>query len=381
MSHEIRTPLNGVLGMVQAMGRDELPDRQRERLAVIGESGATLLTILNDVLDLSKIEAGRLELEETPFEFATLVSGVQLAFAEMVEAKGLDFSLVVEAAAQGPYRGDANRVRQVLFNLISNAIKFTPSGSVSVRIERLEAGVRMVVADTGIGMSGEQLQRLFERFVQADSSTTRQFGGTGLGLAICRELCLAMGGEIRAESLPGRGSRFTVDLPLVRLTDAATPPVAEPGVQARDRETGQLRILAAEDNPVNQLVLKALLGPAGPDLTVVADGVQAIEAWETAHWDLILMDLHMPVMDGATATQEIRRREREAGRSPIPIIALTANAMAHQVEACKAAGMTDFVAKPIEVAALFDAILRAVEPASAVMAEEPAGSAGRQTAR
>jgi signal transduction histidine kinase/ActR/RegA family two-component response regulator len=359
MSHEIRTPLNGVLGMVQAMARDDLPTLQRERLELIAESGKTLLTILNDILDLAKIEAGKLELDEADFDLEALALGAQETFTHIADGKGLVLSLEVEEAARGVYSGDSTRIRQVLNNLISNAVKFTASGSVRVRVARSGAGVRFVVADTGIGMSAEQIERLFEKFVQADSSTARRFGGTGLGLSICRELCRAMGGEISAASELGGGSRFTVDLPLVRTGERGRKSTPATAPAATTLEAGALRILAAEDNRVNQMVLRTLLSQAGLDLALVSNGEEAIAAWEGGEWDVILMDVQMPVMDGATAAREIRRREAETGRSATPIIALTADAMDHQVESYRSAGMNDFVAKPIEVAALFEALAMA----------------------
>ncbi len=364
MSHEIRTPLNGVLGMVQAMARDDLPQQQRERLELIGASGETLLTILNDILDLSKIEAGKLVLEAAEFDLETMARGAQATFAHMVDGKGLTFRLEVEEAARGTWLGDSTRVRQVLYNLISNAVKFTESGSVEVCISRSEAGLTFRVADTGIGLSAEQIERLFEKFVQADSSTTRQFGGTGLGLSICRELCSAMGGDIRVESRLGQGSLFTALLPLMRTGEPTCEGAPEGPISGPELDGGRLRVLAAEDNRVNQLVLQALLGQAGVDLCIVSNGQEAVAAWEMADWDVILMDVQMPVMDGIAAAQAIRLRERETGRTETPIVALTANAMDHQVTACKAAGMTDFVAKPIEVSALFGALTRAVQPAA-----------------
>ena len=366
MSHEIRTPLNGVLGMVQAMERDQLSNPQRERLELIGQSGEALLVILNDILDLSKIEAGKLELEEADFDLTALAQATLKTFKPVADGKGLEFTLEVDAAAQATYRGDPGRVRQILYNLISNAVKFTSAGSVGVRISLAGETVRFLVTDTGIGMSHDQIDRLFDKFVQADSSTTRRFGGTGLGLAICRELCRAMDGQINVESDLGRGSRFTVELPLLR-TGARGALVAAPAPQPVGNGP-DLRILAAEDNAVNQLVLRTLLSQVGLEPVIVTNGAEAVAAWEQGDWDLILMDVQMPVMDGTTATRQIRRREAETGRSATPIIALTANAMTHQAERYFAVGMNGFVAKPIEVAQLFAAIAAAVE-------DEPAGAA------
>jgi PAS domain S-box-containing protein len=366
MSHEIRTPLNGVLGMAQAMSVGELAGDQRERLDVIRQSGETLLAVLNDVLDLSKIEAGRLELEEAEFDIGAVAHGAHAAFGAVAAAKGVAFELRVSRAAAGSYLGDAIRVRQVLSNLISNALKFTESGRVAVSVGRRKGALTLTVSDTGIGMSAEQQARLFQAFGQADASTTRRFGGTGLGLAICRELVELMGGTIAAESAEGAGSRFVATLPLPRAERPArqAPPSRERLAGKPAPETvaaAPLRVLAAEDNPVNQLVLKALLSQAGIEPMVVADGVDAVAAWESGDWDVILMDVQMPRMDGPTATRFIREREAAQGRPRTPIVALTANAMTHQVNDYLAAGMDGFVAKPIEVVRLFEALEAAVE--------------------
>ena len=362
MSHEIRTPLNGVLGMAQVMAAAELSDVQRERLRVIRESGESLLAILNDVLDLSKIEAARLELEEAPFNIGELARGAHAAFSGVASQKGLAFDLTIEEAAQGTYLGDSTRVRQVLYNLVSNALKFTEHGEVRVAIRAADAGLVLTVSDTGIGIAPERLGQLFEKFEQADASVTRRFGGTGLGLAICRELAQLMGGSVTVESRQGEGSTFTATLPLRR--DAALPGIPterDSADQAGDLPT--LRVLAAEDNAINQLVLRTMLQQAGVDPTIVADGRQAIEAWEQAEWDVILMDIQMPEMDGLSATRAIREREGQTGRRRTPIIALTANAMAHHVSEYAANDMDSFVAKPIEVGRLFAAMDAALSEA------------------
>ena len=370
MSHEIRTPLNGVLGMAQALERGRMSKTQREQLAVIGQSGAALLTILNDILDLSKIEAGKIELEDAAFDLGALASGAHATFNPQAVMKGVAFILDMDAEARGVYRGDPMRVRQVLYNLISNAVKFTQQGEIRVRIVRTDTGLRFEVSDTGMGVAPDRIEHLFDKFVQADSSTTRKFGGTGLGLAICRELCRAMGGEITAKSELGRGSRFAVDLPLARVGDRIEAAAAN-AAEAPTLDGRPLLILAAEDNAVNQLVLKTLLDQAGLELVMVDNGRDAVAAWEERPWDLILMDVQMPVMDGPTATREIRRREAETGRPETPIIALTANAMNHQTESYRAAGMSGFVAKPIEVAQLYAAIAAAIEGREEDEARQP----------
>jgi signal transduction histidine kinase/ActR/RegA family two-component response regulator len=375
MSHEIRTPLNGVLGMAQAMEADDLGDVQRERLGVIRESGHSLLAILNDVLDISKIEAGKLDLEEADFDLGEIAEGARHAFAALAETKGVALILNLEPGAGGVYRGDATRVRQILYNLISNAVKFTERGAVTVTVQRRGGRVRFSVSDTGIGIAREDMARLFRKFEQADASTTRRFGGSGLGLAICRQLAELMGGDIRARSTAGAGTTFVAALPLrwmgeARQEDAhpaRTPVAARATDEARD-----LRVLAAEDNEINQLVLQTLLGQIGLSPTIVGDGAAVLEAWDGGDWDVILMDVQMPRMDGPAATREIRRREAASGRARTPIVALTANAMAHQVQEYAAAGMDDFVAKPIEVSALFAALQRALETADQT-AERAAG--------
>jgi two-component system, sensor histidine kinase len=360
MSHEIRTPLNGVLGMAQAMAADELTDLQRERLDVVHRSGEALLAILNDVLDLSKIEAGKLDLETIAFDLGEVAQGAYSAFTALANKKGLSFGLDI-AAARGRYLGDPTRIRQILYNLISNALKFTDQGEIRVAARHDGEMLEIVVSDTGVGISPANLARLFHKFDQLDSSTTRRYGGTGLGLAICQELSQLMGGEIAVESVLGEGSRFIVRLPLPRVGEERGPQPLSPA-PAADLKPMRLRVLAAEDNAVNQLVLKTLLHQLGLEPTVVEDGAAAVEAWRNGEWDVILMDVQMPVMDGLAATALIRKIERETGRKRTAIVALTANAMAHHVEQYRAAGMDCHVAKPIAAADLFQALSTALDP-------------------
>ncbi|MFC3069516.1 hybrid sensor histidine kinase/response regulator [Phenylobacterium soli] len=377
MSHEIRTPLNGVLGMTQAMARERLSKTQRDRLEVIRRSGESLLMLLNSVLDLSKIEAGKLELEEGEIDIAALARGAVDAFAAQAQEKGVALELEVAPEARALFVGDSARVGQIITNLVSNAVKFTESGSVTVRVEAPEGGLRLQVADTGIGISAAQRRGLFDKFVQADASTTRRYGGTGLGLAISQQLARMMGGEIALKSTPGAGSTFTVDLPLARRgAPAEVPQQAEPAPV--EDGLAALRILAAEDNPVNQLVLTTLLQQIGVDATVVPDGAQALQAWRDADWDLILMDVQMPVMDGLCATEAIRAAEGKSGRRRTPIVALTANVMSHQVEAYRAAGMDEVVAKPIEVGALLRAMAGAMVREEAARTPTRAGRTRRR---
>jgi signal transduction histidine kinase/CheY-like chemotaxis protein len=357
MSHEIRTPLNGVLGMAQAMAVDTLSPMQSERLDVIRQSGESLLAILNDMLDLSKIEAGKLELEEIAFDLGEIARGAHATFTALANSQGLSFGLDIEAA-RGVYLGDPTRLRQVLYNLISNALKFTEAGEIRVTAAYEAGELEIRVADTGIGMSDEALSGLFSKFAQADTSTTRKYGGTGLGLAICRQLADLMGGSIAATSREGQGSTFVFKIPMARIGEARTA-AAQPERPAQG--SLELRVLAAEDNSVNQLVLKTLLHQVGVEPVIVENGQLALEAWEASDWDVILMDVQMPVMDGPTATRAIRAREAQAGRPRTPIIALTANAMSHQLADYLVCGMDGHVTKPIDAQRLFEALQDALD--------------------
>jgi CheY-like chemotaxis protein len=367
MSHEIRTPLNGVLAMAEVMAMDDLKPAQRERLSVIRESGDLLLAVLNDVLDLSKIEAGRLELAADDFDLATLAVSLRDSFSSQAREKGLAFEVAVAPEAQGVWRGDVDRLRQILGNLVANALKFTLQGAVAVRFASAEdgSGLRIDVADTGIGISPEIQQRLFDKFVQADSSTTRQFGGSGLGLAICRELATLMGGSVAVQSREGQGSTFTVLLAMPRggTLAPAVEQAEQPAAPASTSPSPSLRVLAADDNPTNQKVIAAVLAPLGAQVELVADGAACVEAWKRGDYDIILMDIHMPVMDGVEAARTIRDIEAADGRPRTPIVAVTANALAHQVEGYIAAGMDGHVAKPIEVTKLYAAIEAAMNAA------------------
>ncbi|WP_334164529.1 ATP-binding protein [Phenylobacterium sp.] len=360
MSHEIRTPLNGVLAMAEVMAMGELAPTQRGRLDVIRQSGALLLAVLNDVLDLSKIEAGKLTLARDDFELEPIIAATRENYAVQARDKGLGFEVEVDPTAAGWWRGDPDRLRQILGNLLSNAVKFTPQGSVAALIDvNPDTGaLRMVVRDTGVGIAPEKLPTLFEKFTQADNSATRRFGGTGLGLAICRELTQMMGGAIDVESREGKGSVFTVELPLQHgeANDAAAT--------ATISHDAGIRLLAAEDNPTNRQVLTAVMNSLGIDIDIVPDGKEAVEAWRVGGYDLILMDIQMPVMDGIQAAKAIRAAEKKQGRTRTPIVALTANALSHQVAEYLAVGMDGHVAKPIEIAKLYEAISTALNAAA-----------------
>lgn len=365
MSHEVRTPLNGVLGMAQAMARDPLSPKQAERLDIIRRSGESLLGTLNDMLDLSKIEAGKLEIEMLEFDLGALIEGACETFSALAAQKGLTFEARIAPQAQGAYVGDPLRLRQVLNNLISNAVKFTERGRVEVAVDREDGRLIIAVRDTGMGISPEIRDRLFGKFEQGDLAITRRHGGTGLGLAICHDLVRLMGGDIAACDSPvGAGATFTMRLPLEHVGEVPPlPDLAEEAVEAA--HAASVRLLVAEDNRANQLVIDTLLRQAGIAPVIVPDGRAAVSAWEDQPWDLILMDVQMPEMDGPTATSIIRRRELDRGQARTPILALTANAMDHQLAEYRQAGMDGLVAKPIEVDKLFAAIFDVIAARSA----------------
>lgn len=361
MSHEIRTPLNGVLGMAQAMAGDPLPPEQRQRLEVIRQSGTVLLTLLNDLLDMAKIEAAKLELEDGLLDVEQMARQAREAFVSLAADKDIDLIVSVADDVVGCWKADPVRVRQILYNLLSNAIKFTDRGTVTATLDLSPAGhLRISVTDTGPGISEEHFKGLFERFVQGDASTTRRFGGTGLGLAICRDLARLMGGDLTLESEPGKGSTFSAVLPLAR----GEPAVCEQA-KPEPAEVDGLKVLVAEDNPTNRLVIGTLLGQLGISAHVVQDGLQAYEAWKTESWDVILMDIQMPIMDGIEATRRIRLDEQISCLAATPIVALTANAMSHHRTQYDAEGFDGVVPKPIQL----EVLIAALE--AALAAEQP----------
>jgi len=372
MSHELRTPMNGVLGMARAISQTKLTPQQSGYVGMLVRSGDGLMAILNDLLDLSKVEAGKLDLEEIGFDLHELGECVRDLWTEAASAKGV--SLLFETDFDRPFwvTGDPTRLRQILVNLVSNALKFTPQGSVRLKIDLEDeaegaARLRFEVSDTGIGLTPEQASRLFQPFVQADASTTRQFGGTGLGLSICQELAQLMNSQIAIESAPGEGSRFFFTLNLPR----SAAPAAKPDEQAAGGLEG-VRVLVADDNPINLAVACALLEVVGVEVTTAPDGRAALAALKAGRFDAVLMDVHMPVMSGVEAVRAIRAGE--AGPKDIPVIALTADAMAGVDAALLGHGFDAVEAKPITPAGLLATLAGLLEPPASAAA--PAAIAG-----
>jgi len=361
MSHELRTPLTSVIGFSELLQASRaLPDLERRHADRIALSSKALLGVINDILDYSKLEAARVVLDETAFDPLALAR----AAAGMVEAqcglKGLDLVVEVGPGIPAGLLGDEGRLRQVLLNLLSNAVKFTGEGSITLSVgwqpgESNRGLLRLAVQDTGIGISQDQLATLFERFSQADASTTRVYGGTGLGLSISRRLVRLMGGEIDVETDQGSGARFSVEIPLTVAAFEAQVPSNEPAAVALSTHA---RILMADDAPANRELVAAILATQDVQLETVCDGLQALEAARDGHYDLILMDVQMPVMDGMQATRAIRALDGPAGT--VPIVALTANVQAEQIAQCLAAGMDGHLGKPIHVAELLMTVVAAL---------------------
>ncbi|NUB44823.1 PAS domain-containing protein [Fertoebacter nigrum] len=357
MSHEIRTPLNGVLGMAELLDATLSEPRQKLMIRTIRNSGEVLLSILNNILDMSKIESGKFDLEKVPFNPAELARQVEAVYALKAEEKGLEFEVLTSLGCEMGRLGDPHRILQILHNLLSNAVKFTDKGGVTLKLTcRSGKPLTIEVTDTGIGMTPEQTARVFEEFEQADGSVTRRFGGTGLGMSIVRQLVKLMGGEISLESVPDRGTVARVSLP---LPDAELPLAVEaalPVMNAEVRFDG-CRLLIADDSATNRLVLQEMLADTGARITTVEDGQQALEAWRSGAFDLLLLDISMPVMDGLTALKNIRAEESQSGRPPVPAIAVTANAMAHQVADYIIGGFDSHLSKPFRRQELLHAIV------------------------
>ncbi|WP_428154117.1 ATP-binding protein [Brevundimonas sp.] len=367
MSHEIRTPLNGVIGIVDALSRTDLTPEQAEMVALIASSGVTLERLVSDILDVSKIEAGHLDLETRPFDLDEALAAPLDVMRLRAEAKGLSFDIRRDADARGLFVGDSTRIRQVLDNLLSNAIKFTHQGSVGVAIAMDEGTdgltqLTLRIEDTGVGFSADHAARLFDRFSQADATITRRFGGTGLGLSICRSLVELMGGRISAASTPGVGSRFTVEIPLTRAASLTDHDARQRARAAEaERPLAALRVLLAEDHPVNQRVVQLILAAHAMTVVTVGDGEQALAAFQAETFDLVLMDMQMPGMDGLTATRAIRGFEADRpSNQRTPIVMLSANAMAEHRDQAQAAGADLHVPKPITAASLLAGIQAAM---------------------
>lgn len=358
MSHEIRTPMNSILGFTNLLRRTELNQQQKDYVQNIHSAGENLLALVNDILDLSKIEAGMMSVEEVRFSLHTLMQSVGSMFREKIREKGLALHIHIDPAVPDVLQGDAVRLTQILVNLISNAVKFTEQGHIkleAIQVEERTDGVQLqfMVADTGIGIAPEKQEQIFERFQQAEAETTRRFGGTGLGLAIVRQLVVLLGGNIYVESQPGEGSRFFVSL-FYKLPDLDQLFSEAMEAQSEPVPVQELRILIAEDNAMNQHLITHLMKSWVIDFTLVSNGKEAIEALQRQPYSLVLMDLQMPEMDGYKATETIRKRMR----LDVPIIAMTAHAMAGEKEKCLQLGMNDYVSKPIKETELYAAIAR-----------------------
>ncbi|SFR48570.1 Signal transduction histidine kinase [Marinobacter daqiaonensis] len=357
MSHEIRTPLNGVLGMLELALEGDLQPAQRHQLEIAQGAGQGLLNLLNDILDISKVEAGKLDLEVISFDLRKLVQECATIHYEQARRKGLEFETRLESDLASRYLGDPTRIRQVINNLLANAIKFTESGRVSIHLAQTPEGVRLEVRDTGIGMSREALHRIFSPFSQADSDTTRRYGGTGLGLALCQQLVERMHGQIQVDSRAGQGTWFTVSLPLPedRSVPAGDPLDMKQATNSHPNGLQGCRILLVEDNRVNQIVASGLLQKMGHEVDHADNGERALSALSLKPYDLVLMDCQMPVMDGYEATRRIREK---AEWRDLPVVAVTANVMSGDRDACLAAGMNDYITKPYNRRVLEDVIRR-----------------------
>ncbi|MFC5373783.1 ATP-binding protein [Brevundimonas faecalis] len=372
VSHEVRTPLNAVLGLASALAHTELTERQGHMLSLITGAGDALRRVLDDMLDLSKMRAGQFRLSPAPFDLRADLAAVVEMRSSVAEEKGLDLSVVFTDAAAGRVLGDGVRIAQIVSNLVSNALKFTSTGGVEVRVDLTEDGgdrLRIEVEDSGIGFDAETGARLFRPFVQADDAISREYGGTGLGLSICRSLTELMGGEITVRSEPGAGSVFTVVLPIERLSAELSPALDDAAAEAQRA----MRILVVEDNLANQMVVRCLLEPLGFQIDTADDGREGVECFRDGGYDMILMDMQMPVMDGLEAIACIREEEARDGRARTPIVMLTANTAEAHKERAMRAGADALTAKPVTLELLLDGLSRGM--AAAAEANETAAVA------
>ncbi len=362
MSHEIRTPLNAIIGMADVLSSTALTPEQKKCVDVFQRNGIGLLNLINDILDLSKVEAGKVELENVPLDLREVIARAMEVIEGRAKAKGLALKQSVAAGVPVNLMGDPGRLRQVIINLLGNAIKFTEQGYLEVRVEQdpedARAGcLRFAVADTGIGIPEEKLSAVFESFTQADSSTTRKYGGTGLGLTISRQLVELMGGRIWVESQMGRGSTFFFTVKLAVNEDAvASSEAPRVSIEELERKSDGLRILLADDSDDNRFLILSYLKQVKCSIEIAEDGQEALDKFRAGRFDVVLTDVEMPVMDGYTATREIRRYEREAGISPTPVLALTAHAFADLAEQGKEAGFTGHLVKPVRKVTLLQAL-------------------------
>jgi signal transduction histidine kinase/AmiR/NasT family two-component response regulator len=357
MSHELRTPLNGVIAISETLAKEQATPKGRELADLIVSSGRLLERVLTDILDFSKIEAGEIKLARDEFAMPKLVANIAELHRASAEAKGLEFGWTIEEDAAGRFAGDTVRLTQVLSNLLSNAVKFTEAGEVRLTVRADDEAVRFTVTDTGIGFDEEVRARLFRRFEQADTSIRRRFGGTGLGLAISRSLVELMGGYVDVRSEPGKGSTFAVFVPLERLAGEVAAEAEEEQVEI---DISGCRVLLAEDHPTNQRVVQLVLGSVGIEPTIVENGLEALNALKTEVFDVVLMDMQMPEMDGLTATTQLRLYEAESGQARTPVIMLTANAMDEHIRAGQEAGADLHLSKPIRADGLIEAIIYAM---------------------